>query len=1017
MLLDTAELQNLLKETTVFSILSDEEVSKFARRCELVHYNLGQTVCRAGDEADAFYIVYSGRARVVAENNGNEVTVGTLTRGNSFGEQALLANSQRSFTVRAASDLAVLKLSREEFEQLIAEHPNLRTYFEKYISELSIRNFLKLCTVFSPLSPQEIRDLLGSMQVREYKADEAIIREGEDGDAFYIVRSGSARVVKESDGGKILNHLRSGDTFGELALLTGQRRAASIITEEPSSVFRLEKRDFDRILTTSTKFKDALVNLASGYSAVSVGQDVGAEAATVSPTEELPLAPPPVEPIYQPRRARRYPALLQLSEMDCGAACLAMILRYYRKHVSINRLRDLANVSREGATLHSLAEAAEALGFHARGLRASYNHLLKVETPAIVHWEGYHYIVLYEVQPDRVVVADPGIGLRKLSREEFEKGWTGFLLQLTPTARIETVEESKTTFGRFLPLIKPYRKLLFEIFLASLVLQLFGLATPIFTQVIVDRALVSRSVSLLNTMLIGMLIVAVFQTATTALRYYLLVHTTRRIDMQMVVEFYRHVLSLPLRYFEERKVGDILKRFNENARIRDFLTGRALSVVLDCLMIFVYLALMFYYNVKLTLLALAFIPGYVVLTLVVTPIFKRQFREVFEKTAEADSQMVESVTGIGTVKATAAERRIRWKLEGLMVKALNVQFRNAMTGMTVISLSSILQTLNVVLLFWYGAHLVIAGELSVGQLVAFNVLVVSVTRPILSLVDLWRDFQEINIALERLNDVFDAKPEQDLTQKGLMHMPRIRGQIKFENVTFRYPTRPDKNALQNINLEIYPGQTVALVGRSGSGKTTFANMLLRLHTPSEGRIFIDGYDLRQVSINSLRSQIGVVPQEVFLFSGTIRENIAFGDPDAPLEQVVGAAMLAGAHEFISELPLGYETKIGERGQSLSGGQRQRIAIARALFIKPRILIFDEATSALDTESERAIQRNLDQILKDRTTLIIAHRLSTVRNADLIIVMDRGAIVEVGTHYSLIEQKGMYYYLNSQQLES
>jgi ATP-binding cassette, subfamily B, bacterial HlyB/CyaB len=377
--------------------------------------------------------------------------------------------------------------------------------------------------------------------------------------------------------------------------------------------------------------------------------------------------------------------------------------------------------------------------------------------------------------------------------------------------------------------------------------------------------------------------------------------------------------------------------------------------------------------------------------------------------------MVESVAGVGTVKATAAERPIRWKLEGLIVKSLNVQFRTALWGMATTSVGNLLQMLNIIFLFWYGAHLVIDGELSVGQLVAFNLLVVNVTRPILNVVDLWREFQEINIAFERLNDVFDAKPEEEAQGGSLIKMPRVRGLIKFDNVTFRYPTRADKNALQNISLEILPGQTVALVGRSGSGKTTFANMLLRLHHPNEGRVFIDGHDLRHVSISSLRSQIGVVPQDVFLFSGTIRENIAFGDPDAPLERVVGAAMLAGAHEFISELPLGYETRIGERGQSLSGGQKQRIAIARALFKQPRILIFDEATSALDSESERAIQQNLDQILKDRTTLIIAHRLSTVRNADRIVVLDRGTVVEQGNHYSLMKQKGMYYYLNSQQL--
>ena len=962
-----------------------------------------------------FFVVYSGRARAIAiDNTGEEVTIGTLIRGNSFGEQGLLTNTPRTFTIRATTDLAVLRLDKKDFDSLLRKQPMLREYFDKYISETSLRNFLKLCTALAPLSPQEIRDLLGAMEVIEFPPNRAIIREGEAGDAFFILRAGSAHVIKESNGGKILKQLRAGDSFGELALLTGQERAASIITTEPSSVFRLGKDEFDRIIAASPKFRDAIVSLASGYGTAAV--EDGQESSAHHGNEELPTAPPAEESVYKPHRGRHFPALLQLSETDCGAACLSMILRYYGKQVSINRLRDLANVSRDGSSLYSISEAAEQLGFHSRGIKALPDHLENIELPAIAHWEGFHYVVLYEVKKDLVVVADPAIGLRKLSREDFEKGWTGYLLLLTPTAKIERIEESKTSYGRFLPLLKPYRRLLFEIFVASLVLQLFGLASPIFTQVIVDNVLVHKSISTLNILLVGMLLIAIFQSVTIALRYYLLIHTTRRIDMQMVVDFYRHILSLPMRYFEERKVGDILKRFNENARIRDFMTGRALGVTLDCLMIFVYLALMFYYNVKLTLLGLVFIPGYVALTLIMTPIFKRQYREAFEKSAEADSQMVESVSGIGTVKATAAERSIRWKLEGLIVKSLNVQFRSSLSGMATISIGTMLQTLNTIFLFWYGARLVIDGELSVGQLVAINLLVGNVTRPILNVVDLWREVQEINIAFERLNDVFDAKPEEDPAVPSRMKMPRIRGHIKFDNVTFRYPTRPDKNALQNVNLEIFAGQTVALVGRSGAGKTTFANLLLRLHQPNEGRIYIDGYDLRQVSTSSLRSQVGVVPQDVFLFSGTIRENIAFGNPDAPMEQVVGASMLAGAHEFVSELPLGYETKIGERGQSLSGGQKQRIAIARALFKKPRILIFDEATSALDTESERAIQQNLDQILKDRTTLIIAHRLSTVRNADLIVVLDRGTVREVGTHYSLMDQKGIYYYLNSQQLE-
>src|ERR1700752_1588047 len=1008
--MDSSEFIKLLSETATFAILSSDERCELAERFQLVHYSLGQTIVRSGEVANSFYVVYSGRARVIAINSaGEDVTVGSIERGGSFGEQGILSGSVRRFTVRAATDVALLRLDRVDFELLLDQHPELREYFRKYISELSIRNFLKLCTALAPLSANEIRDLLGSLEIQEFKADHTIIREGDRGDAFYIMRTGSAQVMHESNGRKNLNVVKAGDSFGELALLRDAPRVASVITTEPSSVFRLAKAEFDRIVSSSSKFRSAVQSVASSH-------EPPPRLAEIAAAQELTPAPfEQTEAKYKPQRARAYPELLQVSETDCGAACLAMILRYYGKRVSINRLREVTGVSREGASLYNVSLAAETLGFEARIVKSSYEYVLNERLPAIAHWEGFHYVVVYSVSPNRVVVADPSIGLRKLSREKFQKGWNGYLLLLTPTPEIESVEESKSTYSRFLPLLRPYRWALLKIFLASLLLQLLALAVPLFTQVIVDSVLVSKSTSLLNMLLVGMLLVAIVQTAITAIRYYLLVHTTRRIDMQMMVNFYRHVLSLPMRFFEERKVGDILKRLNENARIRELLTGRAVSISIDGLMVFVFLGLVFYYSVKLTLLALLFIPGYIILTLVATPIFKRQYREAFTKSAEADSQMVESVAGIGTVKASAAESSVRQKLENLSMQSLNVQFRTAISGMATLGTANLLQMLNTIFLLWYGARLVINGDLSVGQLVAFNVLVGYVTNPILNLVDLWREIQEINVSFERLNDVFDAKPEEDQSSQSLIELPPIQGHIKFDNVTFRYPTRPDTNALQNVNLEIMPGQTVALVGRSGAGKTTFANMLLRLHEPNEGRILIDGYDLRRVSIGSLRSQIGVVPQDVFLFSGTIRENIAFGDSIATLDSVVNAAMIAGAHEFISELPLGYETVIGERGQTLSGGQKQRIALARALFKNRRILVFDEATSALDTESERAIQQNLNEILKDRTTMIIAHRLSTVRNSDVIVVMDRGVIREVGNHHSLMEQKGLYYFLCTQQI--
>ncbi len=651
----------------------------------------------------------------------------------------------------------------------------------------------------------------------------------------------------------------------------------------------------------------------------------------------------------------------------------------------------------------------------ARGIRAAPESLAEIELPAVAHWQGFHYVVLYAVRPDHVLVADPAIGLRRLTREQFAKGWTGFLLLLTPTRKLEGVAQSRTTLGRWLPLLAPYRRVFADILLGSFLLQILGLASPVFTQIIVDRVLVHESAGILPALLAGMLLVAACQTVVIALRYYLVTHTARRIQLQMAVAFYQHLLSLPLRFFEERRVGEMLKRFHENARISSLLSGYALNTILDCGLLVVYVALMLSYNVRLTLVALAFLPGYALLAYLLTPILRRQHREGFEKQAEAEAQVVESVTGIGTVKAGAAEPGLRWKWQDLMVRALNIQFRNAQTNMAGVALASTLNTLSATVLVWYGARLVLAGDLSVGQLIAFNVLAVTLTRPVLNLMDLWNNLQEAVISLERLNDVFDALPEENPADPSLRHLPApLAGQVRFDNVTFRYPTR-ERNVLQNITLDIRPGQTVALVGRSGAGKTTLAGLLLRLHEPTGGRITIDGIDIRHVTLSSLRSQIGVVLQDTFLFSGTIRDNIALGDPDAPLDRVVGAAMLAGAHDFIQDLPLAYETKIGEHGQSLSGGQRQRVAIARALFKEPRILVLDEATSSLDAESERAIQQNFDTVLKDRTTLIIAHRLSTVRRADVIVVLDNGLLVESGTHAELLAQRGLYYHLHSQQM--
>ncbi|MEM9816471.1 MAG: peptidase domain-containing ABC transporter, partial [Cyanobacteria bacterium P01_D01_bin.6] len=705
----------------------------------------------------------------------------------------------------------------------------------------------------------------------------------------------------------------------------------------------------------------------------------------------------------------------QQSAADCGAACLSMIARYWGKKFSINRLRDITNVDRNGASLLGLSTAAESIGLNSRPVKASLSQLANQPLPAIAHWEGKHYVVVYAITPRQVIVADPAIGQRSLSPADFKAGWTGYALLLTPTALFRETSESETAFWQFFELMKPHRLIMLEILMASICIQLFGLVTPIFTQLILDRVVVQRSQLTLLAVGLGLVIFGLFRVAMTGLRQYLLDHTANRVDLALIVGFIRHALRLPLGFFETRYVGDIVARVQENRKIERFLTGEALSILLDLLTVFIYVGLMFWYSWKMALLALAIVPPFFVLALFATPFLRRVSREIFNAYANENSYLIEALSGVRTVKSMAVEQRVRWHWEELLHQEVKKSFAGQIIGNRLQIVSNTIETLAATGLLWFGAWLVIQNELTIGQLVAFNMLLGNVIGPFQRLTVLWNQFQEVVIAVERINDVLDAEPEENWLTDVRQGLPPLRGHIQFDQVTFRYHPDSDTNVLENLSFEVQPGQMVALVGRSGSGKTTISKLLLGLYPPTDGRILVDGYDLSTLAMQSLRQQIGVVDQDTFLFGSTIRENISLGHPDLSLDAVVEAATLAGADEFIRQLPMSYETQIGEGGGMLSGGQRQRLAIARALLGDPKLLILDEATSHLDAESERIIQRNLNQILRDRTTLVIAHRLSTIRNADLILVLDRGILVESGTHAALMASRGQYYYLNQQQL--
>ena len=591
--------------------------------------------------------------------------------------------------------------------------------------------------------------------------------------------------------------------------------------------------------------------------------------------------------------------------------------------------------------------------------------------------------------------------------EVFAARWTGELI-LVGSRASQTGALAKFDFSWFIPALVKYRRLLGEVFFISFMLQIFGLVSPLFFQVVMDKVLVHKGMTTLDVLVIGLVIVVIFESVLNALRAYLFSHTTSRIDVELGARLFRHLVALPLAYFQARRVGDSVARVRELENIRSFLTGNALTVLLDVFFSVVFIAVMLLYSVPLTLIVLVSLPLYFGLSLAVVPLLRQRLDVKFARGTENQSMLVETVTGIQTVKAAALEPAFSKRWDAQLAAYVSASFRTQNLASAAHEGVNLIGKLVNAATLWYGAHLVMNNDLSVGQFVAFNMFAQRVSQPIMRMAQLWTDFQQTGISVARLGDILNTRTEVAPTSAA--QLPLLKGRITLDQVIFRY--RPEAApVLGGISLDIKAGEVIGIVGRSGSGKSTFAKLVQRLYTPEGGRLLVDGLDISLIDAAQLRRQVGVVLQDNLLFNRSVRENIAITDPAAPIEAVLRVAQLAGAHEFISELPEGYDTIVGEQGSSLSGGQRQRVAIARALFTNPRILIFDEATSALDYESEAIIQHNMAQICQGRTVLIIAHRLSSVRHAHRIIVMDRGRIVETGPHQVLVNQaQGLYAHL-------
>ena len=680
-----------------------------------------------------------------------------------------------------------------------------------------------------------------------------------------------------------------------------------------------------------------------------------------------------------------------------------MLLRFQGLSVDPGQIRHQLGTDAIGVP--EMLRCANQLGLKARESRTRWDRLPRTPLPGIAVSRDGGFLLLGRASEDKILVRVPDQPRPQLmTRAELEAVWDGRLVLMTRRAKLADLSR-RFDVTWFLGAVHKYRGLLSEVLLASFFIQLFALISPLFFQVVIDKVLVHRSMGTLDVLVVGLVAIALFETMLGILRTYLFSHTTNRIDVELGARLFRHLLALPIAYFQARRVGDSVARVRELENIRNFLTSSALTLVIDLFFTVVFVAVMFLYSPLLSWIVLGSLLLYIAISAASTPLFRRRLDEKFRRGAENQAFLVECVAGAETLKAMAVEPQMQRRWEEQLAGYVASSFRVLALGNVASQIVQFVNKIAMAGILYFGAKLVIEGELTVGELVAFNLLAGRVSQPVLRLAQIWQDFHQARLSVERLGDILNT-PAEPVYSPGRTALPAIKGDVAFEHVTFRY--RIDgPEVLSDVNLKVPAGQVIGIVGPSGSGKSTFSKLVQRLYVPESGRVLIDGVDLAQIDPSWLRRQIGVVLQENVLFNRSIRDNVALADPAAPIERVVAAARMAGAHDFILELPEGYDTLVGERGGSLSGGQRQRIAIARALMADPRILIFDEATSALDYESERIVHQNMAQIARGRTVFVIAHRLSALRLADRILTIERGRITEDGTHDELIKTGGRY----------
>jgi ABC-type bacteriocin/lantibiotic exporter with double-glycine peptidase domain/CRP-like cAMP-binding protein len=1060
---DGAELlirERALDDLALFSVLAPDDRARLAAGLVERTVPFGEVVSGPGIDP-TFSVVLEGRARLLAvDEQGREVSLEVIGPGATFGEHVLFGSDDAGPIVRATSELRIAELAADDLARLVDAHTELAAGLARQARYRLIEGFLRSRSRLAALPSEVVVDLLDRLENVPIDPGDVLVREGDEAGAMFVVEAGKlviTRLLDAEPGARpeVIGFLRAGDVFGERAFLLGQRRFATVTAVTEGRLLRLPLAAVEELATAHVSFRRLIETLVDSYDhrrKAAIPLDFAdellpADAMPVPVTDATGPAAPPTDgasastdtaigdraervaegvsdradgsPRYadDPRRdgkvIRRFPVVRQVDEADCGAAALATVCRFYGRPISLGRARQAVRTGIDGTSLKGLVSGAESLGFDARAMKVSASNLDALALPAIAHWDGDHWLTVYRVDEDEVRVSDSG--LRRFPREEFERRWSGYTLLLEPTDRLSELPKKHGRYGWLWPLAKPHWKVFAMAVVLALVVAGLGLFVPILTQVIVDQVLAPADLGPLPVIMAVIAAAILAMAGATMLQRWLLGRSAVRIDGEMLDHLTTRLLALPMQYFYERRVGDIQRRLVGLRQAREFAVQNGVRAIAAAAQLVAATALMLVYSPVLTAVFLSLVPVYIVLVRFATKRMRPMMDNLEESFGRYSSRQIDAIKGMETVKAMGAEDRLRGDLNTAFEGLAHRQFRVDFASMSYDGAVQVLSFVSLALFLWVGSVQVVHGAMSIGEFVSFNALVALSGASILTLMAIVDEVQYASVLVDRLEDIFDATPEQGADHSALKTVSSLEGRVTLDDVTFRYA--PDAPAvLEGIHLDVAPGTTVAVVGRSGSGKSTLLKLLAGLVEPTEGTISYDAVPLPQLEHASLRSHVGFVLQDSYLFSDTIGANIAFGADTIEDERVVWAARMANAHDFVARLPLGYATRVGETGLLLSGGQRQRVCIARALYHRPPVLLLDEATSALDAESERAVRDNLDELLDGRTAFVIAHRMTTVREADLILVMDRGRIVERGTHDELIARRGLYFFLAGESLE-